>query len=83
MDRDNDNKTFLQEKIVVALNENGGRTHHTNIAEWIWDNCVEVHHKPFVLTWSYDLRWAATNLRKQCILKNANETIGQGIWELV
>jgi hypothetical protein len=34
-----------------------------------------------LFTWQYDIRWAATTLRQEGVLKAANES-PRGVWEL-
>ena len=74
---------LLKTQTTTALTALGGRAHWLVVAEKIWDTCGEVHIKPLALTWNYDLKWAATALRNEGILKNRQDTAGQGMWELV
>lgn len=73
-------KTFVLEALVV----HNGKAHLTQVAKHIWDNhLVEIQAATSLkYTWQYDMRWAATRLRKEGVLKPA-ESCDKGVWELV
>jgi hypothetical protein len=67
-----------------ALWANGGRGSVVDVSRFIWE-----HHEPelrqsgdLFYTWQYDIRWAATQLRHQGILKPVGES-PRGLWELL
>ena len=66
-----------------ALTELGGRATLVQIAKHIWQ-----HHRgdlermgDLFYTWQYDMRWAATKLRRDGKLKAATRS-PKGTWEL-
>ena len=61
----------LQQWVVEALHELGGSGHQIDVAKILWRR-----HEPdlresgdLFYTWQYDMRWAATRLRKAGILE--------------
>jgi hypothetical protein len=61
----------LQDWVVEALREHGGRARIVQICKHIWS-----HHKAelrasgdFLYTWQYDTRWAGKHLRDRGVLK--------------
>ncbi|ATL97914.1 hypothetical protein OB959_22935 [Aeromonas bestiarum] len=76
-------KTDLQEWVLTALADRGGRARIVSVAEWIWTH-KEQELKgagELFFTWQYDMRWAATELRKSKQIKDKDLT-PKGIWEL-
>jgi hypothetical protein len=73
----------LQEQILEALQELGGQGTIVEIAKIIYKNHVSDLEKSGDLfyTWQYDMRWAATFLRKEKKLKAA-EKLPSGIWAI-
>ena len=77
------NKFDLRDWLVEALETNMKRASIIAICKYIWNR----HEKELrssgdlFYTWQYDVRWAATELRKNGIMKPANIS-PQGIWEL-
>lgn len=73
----------LQAWVVNALASYGGRARLIDVAKYIW----RTHSKELeasgdlLFTWQYDMRWAATILRKKGKLKAADDT-KRGVWEL-
>ena len=70
--------------LIDALNANMGSTSISKVCKHIW-----IHHEDALrksgnlfFTWQYDIRWTATNLRKNHVLKPARLS-PRGIWELV
>jgi hypothetical protein len=60
-------KADLQDWVVQAIRAHGGETSLVNVARHIWEN-HEAELKAsgdLFYTWQYDMRWAATVLRKQ------------------
>ena len=76
-------KHDLGDWIVEALRASGGSQRLVEICRYVWD-----HHEnelrrsgDLFFTWQYDIRWAATKLRHERVLKPANLS-PVGIWEL-
>ncbi len=76
-------KLELQVWIAEALKAAGGKAKIIWIAEHIWKN-----HKSdledagsLFYTWQYDMRWAATELRRKGILCQADD-VPRGVWML-
>lgn len=76
-------KSDLKKLIKEALQSYGGGARHQLVAKYIWDNYKhELERSENLLyTWQYDLRWAATELRRRGILKPADQS-PRGVWEL-
>ena len=76
-------KYDLEDWITECLTARGGRASLLNICWWIWkerEKDLRGSGDLFV-TWQYDVRWAATRLRKTGKLRQAHES-PRGIWEL-
>lgn len=73
----------LKNFIIESLKEFGGKRHYIAICKWVWKN----HQKrlknsgDLFFTWQYDIRRAATDLRKEGILKQV-DNYQKGVWEL-
>lgn len=76
-------KSDLQCWVREALEAMGGRARLVDVARYIW----QTHETELsasgdlFFTWQYDMRWAATELRKQDVLKPAAVS-GDRVWEL-
>ncbi|MFO4682063.1 MULTISPECIES: hypothetical protein [Vibrio] len=76
-------KQNLVNWVELALGELGGRGSIVQVAEIIWRE----HRKELeasgnlFFTWQYDMRWAATTLRKAGRIKS-KDISPKGIWEL-
>ena len=70
--------------IIKALNQNSGSADIITICRYVWNNYeMDLRQSgEFFYSWQYDIRWAATKLREENILKPA-ESSPKGIWELV
>lgn len=67
-------KSDLVEWVVEALKANGNQASVVTVSRFIWQ-----HHErelresgDLLYTWQYDVRWAATTLRKKKILLPAD-----------
>jgi hypothetical protein len=76
-------KEHMVEWLEEALESMGGQGPIIRICKYIWE-----HHEQelkqmgdLFYTWQYDIRWAATELRKRGVMKPAHQS-PQGIWEL-
>jgi hypothetical protein len=69
--------------LVDALRSNAGRASIVDVCRFVWKK-HEADLKQsgdLFYTWQYDIRWAATELRKQRVLRPF-ESSPKGIWEL-
>ena len=69
--------------LVEALRKRGGTASVIEVSEDVWTNHQEeIQATPDLLyTWQYDLRWAATQLRANGLLKDSRDS-ARGRWEL-
>ena len=74
----------LQEWVVRALKESGGEAKLVDVAKHIWSHHSDELQQAgdMFYTWQYDMRWAATRLRKSGKLKPAR-TDDRGTWRLI
>lgn len=77
-------RKILRVWLIEALRANNGRASIVDVGEYIWN-----HHEgelrmygELFYTWQYDVRWAATQLRKEGIMRAADLS-PLGIWELI
>ncbi|MFX0198017.1 MAG: hypothetical protein ACFFCW_18005 [Candidatus Hodarchaeota archaeon] len=73
----------LSDWLLNALKANGGSATIVEVCKYVWENYEDELRKSGDLfyTWQYDIRWAATQLRKQDIMRSADAS-PKGIWEL-
>ena len=73
----------LQEWLVDALSAHGGSATIVQVCEHVWANHEQDLRASGDLfyTWQYDIRWAATKLRKRSIMAPAAAT-QVGTWSL-
>lgn len=66
-------KTSLQNLVIEALEFFGGTANILQICKYVWSNYEDdlVNSGHLFFTWQYDIRWAATELRKNGIVKEA------------
>jgi len=76
-------KENLREWLIEALKANNGHASIVEVCKYVWK-----HHEneirtsdDFFFTWQYDIRWAATPLRNEGVMRAANLS-PRGIWEL-
>jgi len=76
-------KNDLTGWLVEALKANNGRASIVDICKHVWKNHEEELRRSgdLFFTWQYDIRWAATHLRKGGILRPAGVS-PSGVWEL-
>jgi len=69
----------LQAWVLDALRQLGGKARIKDVAKVIWSSHRrELEQTDLMYTWQYDMRWAATVLRKKKKLKDA----AGKVWEL-
>lgn len=76
-------KNRLIDWLEEVLRAKGGRASLIEVCKYVWE-----HHEQelrdsgdLFYTWQYDIRWAATALRKKGIMVN-KDVSPRGIWEL-
>lgn len=87
------NRNDLQNILYELIDELGGRAYMMDIFRLFWKkHGKELKESDDIFyTWNYDIRWAATQLRKQGRMKPASSkenTRGdssspKGIWEII
>jgi len=79
----NDELPWLKNIIVDILKQCGGKSPIIKVCKMVWEN----HENrlrgsgDMFFDWQYQIRWAATHLRKDGIMKKVNNS-EKGIWEL-
>lgn len=76
-------KDDLPELLEATLTKLGGSGTMLEVCKTFWaDNESELRNSGNLFyTWQYDIRWAATTLRKSGIMKDASIS-DSGVWEL-
>jgi hypothetical protein len=76
-------KSDLVDWVVGALKANGGRGTLVETARQIWGlHAGDLEASGDLLfTWQYDMRWAATELRRTGVMRAADVS-PKGVWEL-
>lgn len=76
-------KDDLPELLEATLTKLGGSGTILEVCKAFWtDNEGELRNSGALFyTWQYDIRWAATTLRKAGIMKDASVS-DVGVWEL-
>lgn len=77
------NKYDLPNILYYSLDELGGQASIVEVCRYVWDNYEKELKNAGSLfyTWQYDIRWAATKLRKEKRMK-AVEDSPAGLWEI-
>jgi len=77
-------KNDLKNCIKIALQNHDGKAKLVQVCKFIWTNYESdlKNSGDLFYTWQYDVRWAATQLRKEGILKPAENQLN-GFWELI
>lgn len=75
-------KADLKDWVIEALKANSGEGSILYVAQHIWKHHEkDLHGHDLFYSWQYDMRWAATELRKKGLLVSA-ETDRRGKWTL-
>ena len=76
-------RKILRDWLIDALKQNGGKGKIVELCKIIWKNHEKdlLHSGELFYTWQYDVRWAATALRKDKIMKPIKKS-SSGTWEL-
>ena len=74
----------LRKWLSEALEANNGSAPIVRVCEYVWEKYENELRRSgdLFFTWQYDIRWAATRLRKEGIMRAADLS-PKGIWELV
>jgi hypothetical protein len=77
-------KDLLKTWVIEALRAAGGNASVVEVSRRIWQaHETDIRTSGDLLfTWQYDVRWAAHTLRRDGVLKPADES-PRGVWELV
>jgi hypothetical protein len=76
-------KHDLPNILYNTIKDMGGQANIVDVCKYVWDhyrNDLENSGDLFY-TWQYDIRWAATELRKAKRMKSTEESI-KGFWEI-
>jgi len=76
-------KADLRDWLLLALRAHGGKASIVQICRHIWQHHEEDLRRSgdLFFTWQYDVRWAATQLRNEGVLR-ARDLSARGLWEL-
>ena len=79
-----EHRAALKQWVVEALKRKGGRAKLIDVARDLWANHEQELRRmdDLFYTWQYDMRWAATALRKDGIMEPAPRGSGS-VWALV
>jgi hypothetical protein len=74
----------LPDILYDAIKDNDGQVSIIEICKYIWDKYEEdlKNSGDLFFSWQYDIRWAATELRKSKRMRAA-ELSPRGIWEII
>ncbi|MEO8024366.1 hypothetical protein [Polaromonas sp.] len=77
-------KDDLQQWVLDALTTKGGSAKLVDVARAIWQTHEDdlIRSGDLFYTWQYDMRWAASQMRRKGLLKNAGAS-PSGVWELL
>ncbi|AWH84772.1 hypothetical protein HYN59_06380 [Flavobacterium album] len=77
-------KKDLKPILIEALKYYGGAANIIEVCQYIWDHYEQKLRKSgnLFFTWQYDVRWAATTLRRDKTLKPAGLQTNKR-WELI
>jgi hypothetical protein len=77
-------KYDLPSILFISLKEMGGQAKIVDVSKHIWEKYKkELQDSGDIFyTWQYDVRWAATELRKTGKMKS-DKISPKGLWELV
>lgn len=74
----------LPEVLYSSLDALGGQSDIIGVCKYVWEHYSTnlENSGDLFYTWQYDIRWAATELRKTGRMKPAEQS-PRGIWEIV
>lgn len=76
-------RDVLEIWILESLKKMNGSASLLEVCKWVWANKEKELRSSgdLFFTWQYDIRWAATRLRKKGLLQAANISPA-GVWEM-
>lgn len=76
-------KHDLEDWVREALDRRGGEAHFAEVAKEIWrEHEADLRASgDLFYTWQYDMRWAATRLRRRGVINSVGTSL-RGIWSL-
>ena len=74
----------LRKWLIEALKAHNRSASIVEVCKYVWKNYENELRRSgdLFFTWQYDIRWSATQLRKEGIMR-ATDLSPKGIWELV
>jgi len=74
----------LRKWLIEALKAHNRSAPIVEVCKYVWKNYENELRRSgdLFFTWQYDIRWSATQLRKEGIMR-ATDLTPKGIWELV
>lgn len=77
------NKDKLPELLYSAIEDLGGKSTIVEVCKYFWEHYENElkESEDLLYTWQYDIRWAATKLRKDNRMIDASIS-PRGIWEI-
>ncbi|MDD5018657.1 MAG: hypothetical protein PHO15_11235 [Eubacteriales bacterium] len=74
----------LPDILFVAIKNMEGKANIVDVCKYFWDHYEEELRQSGNLfyTWQYDIRWAATTLRKSKRMKS-KDVSPRGVWETI
>lgn len=77
------NRNDLPNILYDTLDQLGGKADIVSVCKYIWEHYqIQLEHSGNLFyTWQYDIRWAATELRKLGKMESAKVS-SRGIWEI-
>lgn len=78
------NRYDLPDILYNSIKEMGGQTNIIEVCKYVWQHYQQelFNSGDLFYTWQYDIRWAATELRKTKRMKAAEQS-PRGIWEII
>ncbi|MGD8505281.1 MAG: hypothetical protein PVF15_01285 [Candidatus Bathyarchaeota archaeon] len=77
-------KEDLRKWLIEALKAHAGNASIVKLSKYIWENYEsELRNSgDLFYTWQYDVRWIATRLRKEGVMRSTDLST-RGTWELM
>lgn len=78
------NRNNLPDILYTSIQAMGGRASIIDVCKYVWQHYQKelLNSGNLFYTWQYDIRWAATELRKTKRMKAASQS-PIGIWEII
>jgi len=76
-------RSDLKKWLIEALEAQGGQARIIDVCKYVWDKHeIDLRRSgDLFYSWQYDIRWAATQLRKEKIML-AENMLPKGLWKL-